>query len=136
MRLRKQDFPDEAWTRLGELLVDRRVELGYPGRKRAQFARDNGLSHDRTISEIENAGRGNYESATVSQLEQVYRWGTGSIRRVLEGGDPTPLDLSSPPEKVPLGANVDPDVLADLAVASPAAIEAVRAVLKAAKGER
>jgi transcriptional regulator with XRE-family HTH domain len=38
------------------------------------------------------------------------------------------------PPAAPVGAGVDPDVLAELAQASPEAIEAVRAVLRAAKG--
>lgn len=42
-------------------------------------------------------------------------------------------DVPAPPP-VPVGAGVDPDVLADLADASPETIEAVRAVLRATKG--
>lgn len=42
-------------------------------------------------------------------------------------------DKPAPPA-APVGAGVDPDVLAELAQASPEAIEAVRAVLRATKG--
>jgi transcriptional regulator with XRE-family HTH domain len=42
-------------------------------------------------------------------------------------------DVPSPPP-VPVGAGVDPDVLADLATASPEVIEAVRALIRATKG--
>lgn len=110
------------------------MELG--GRNRSQWARELGATNDRIFSDLEAARRTNYEQDTYIWVEQCYQWTAGSIAAVLAGGDPTPLDLSTPPESVPLGANVDPDVLADLAVASPAAIEAVRAVLKAAKGEQ
>ncbi len=42
-------------------------------------------------------------------------------------------DAPKPPA-VPVGAGVDPDVLADLAKASPEVIEAVRALIRATKG--
>lgn len=50
--------------------------------------------------------------------------------------EPSEAKLKAAPEPppVPVGAGVDPDVLAELAQASPEAIEAVRAVLRAAKG--
>jgi transcriptional regulator with XRE-family HTH domain len=37
------------------------------------------------------------------------------------------------PPPVPVGAGVDPELIAELAVADPAAVEAVRAVLRATK---
>lgn len=46
------------------------------------------------------------------------------------GFDPT----QAPETPAPVGAGVDPDLLADIAEATPATIEAVRAVLRAAKG--
>jgi len=44
------------------------------------------------------------------------------------------FDPADAPVVAPVGAGVDPEVLADLATASPEAIEAVKAVLRAAKG--
>lgn len=78
------------WQRLAEQLTARRIALGYP--KRLPFAKANGLSHDRTLSDLENARRTNFDGATIAQVEQVYRWKTGSLRAVLAGGDPVPLD--------------------------------------------
>lgn len=77
------------WERLGRLLVARRVGLGFT--RRAAFARHHGLSHTRTVDDIENARRTNYEPATIAQVEQLYRWTPGSIQSVLAGGDPTEL---------------------------------------------
>ena len=43
----------QDWERLGRMLLAQRVRLGYP--VRAKFAEANGLSHARTVSDIENA---------------------------------------------------------------------------------
>lgn len=81
---------DDAWKRLGELLVARRVDLGHP--RRLTWARDVlGLSNDRIQSDLENGRRSNYDNATLAQVEQQYQWAPGSIRAVLGGGDPTPI---------------------------------------------
>lgn len=96
----------DNWKRLAELLEQRRVALGYP--KRQPFAKAHGLSHDRTLSDLENARRTNYDSATLAQVEQIYRWVSGSIAAVLQGGAPVVL-----PESV--GPNSDdPSVLGSL----------------------
>jgi transcriptional regulator with XRE-family HTH domain len=42
-------------------------------------------------------------------------------------------DVPEPPAPVPVGANVDPDLIAQLAESSPEALEAVRALLRATK---
>jgi hypothetical protein len=85
----------QDWNRLAALLVARRAELGYPGKGRAAFARARNLSHTRTIDDLENARRTNFEPATLAQVEQVYGWKTGSITAVLAGGEPTPLTVQS-----------------------------------------
>lgn len=76
------------WERLGRLLVARRVELGY--KRRAAFARAHNLSHTRTIDDMENARRTNYERGTLAEVEQLYGWEPGSIESVLAGGEPKP----------------------------------------------
>lgn len=94
--------PDgHAWQRLGELLVARRTELGHP--KRLPFAKHHGLTHDRTLSDLENARRTRLEGfdpATLAQVEQIYQWAPGSIRKVLAGGDPVKLDDDAPPDDI------------------------------------
>lgn len=78
---------EQNWKRLAELAISRRVQLGYT--RRTEFARVNGLSHDRTIFDLEHARRTNFGPATIAQIEQVYQWLPGSVRAVLEGGEPT-----------------------------------------------
>lgn len=80
----------EDWERLGEQLIARRVALGYL--TRAGFVAAKELPHSRTVSDLENAKRDNYERATLAHIEQCYEWTTGSIRRVLAGGEPTPIE--------------------------------------------
>lgn len=79
----------DGWQRLGELLVARRVELGF--HNRTKFAEAKGLKGTRIIAAIENVERQNFERATLAQIELAYEWEPGSIRRVLAGEDPAPI---------------------------------------------
>lgn len=130
----------EARHRLGQLLIDARVAMGF--RRRAEFMRHLGLSHDRTLSDIENARRTNFDPSTIAFLEQSYGWAPGSIGAVLTGGEPTPrrspgqVDVTHPNPDVqvevdqhPVGLGLD-DAAADL---TPEQIESVRAVIRAMK---
>ncbi len=83
------------WARLADRLISRSAELRYGGKRRAAFARDHGLSHTRTIDDLENARRTNYEDATLADVERIYRWKPGSIKAVLAGGEPTPIPDAS-----------------------------------------
>lgn len=73
--------------------------------------------------------------ATRGSIERALGWPAGSIARIAEGGAPpvvTPPAQDAEPQ-LPVGGGVDPELLTELAQADPAAIEAVRAVLKAAR---
>lgn len=83
--------PGPEWQRLAELLTARRVELNDAWRTRQQFCRDTGAEY-RIIHDLENAKRTNYSSSTLAIIERAYRWQPGSIRAVLDGGDPTPVE--------------------------------------------
>lgn len=98
----ERDEDADAWRRLGDLLLARRVELGW--RRRAPFARHLGLTHDRTLADIELARRRNFDRPTLLFIERAYGWGEGSIQRVLAGGEPTVTPQN--PEPAP---EVDPD---------------------------
>jgi hypothetical protein len=87
---------DAAWVRLGMLLIAARVGKGYT--RRSAFARDLGLTHDRTLFDIENAKRRNFDASTLAFIEQAYGWKPGSIRTVLNGGEPTVTQENSRPE--------------------------------------
>jgi transcriptional regulator with XRE-family HTH domain len=81
------------------------------------------------------AGRRWPRNTTQFKIEQALGWRTGSIARIADGGDapvvtPAPQDARS---DLPVGSGVDPELLTELADADPAAIEAVRAVLRAAR---
>ena len=81
---------DARWQRLGEMLLNRRVELTGDTNREA-FARDAGLRYSRSLFDIENGKRDNYSPAMLAQMEQVYRWAAGSIELVLQGGQPIEL---------------------------------------------
>lgn len=102
---------DDPWKRLGQLLIARRVELGF--KTRAAFARHHNLSHDRGISAIENAERQNFSPATIASLEMQYGWEPDSIYTVLAGGDPTPRGTTT--TRPSLSDYSDSEVLLDLA---------------------
>lgn len=82
----------QDWDKLGILLRRRRVDLGFPNR--SAFARHHGLNsgQHRTIADMENCTRSNFERGTFDLVEHLYRWQPGSILQVLGGGDPMPED--------------------------------------------
>lgn len=99
-----------AWTRLGALLRDRRIELDPRYRNRRLFVSETGLSYSVT-SNIETGVRDDYGADTLKAVERAYRWQPGSIRAVLDGGDPTPVD---PAVRVyEASVSVDPPTNAD-----------------------
>lgn len=104
---------NEAWQRLGEMLLNRRVELAGDTNF-AAFARKAGVNakgearHGRTFFNIETAKQDHYLDATKALVEQVYRWAPGSIKVVLAGGQPNKLSDGQRPAvvpAVPLGLN-------------------------------
>lgn len=81
------------WRRLADYVVDARVARGL--RTREALAEQVGIS-SRVLSDIENARRTNYDRVTMAALERALGWGTGSVARVLTGGEPLPRAGSSP----------------------------------------
>ena len=84
------------------------------------------------------AGKRWPQTKTRGALELVLGWPAGSIARIADGAAPPdvrPSAQDAEPDRLPVGSGVDPQLLAELAQADPAAIEAVRAVLKAARRE-
>lgn len=74
----------QDWQQLGNALVAARIRLGYP--KRTDFQRALGLSHGRTLLDLENANRSNYDRSTLIQAEGWYGLAPGNIAEVLAGG--------------------------------------------------
>lgn len=75
-----------SWRRLGDLLIARRIELGY--KSRTAFAEEKGFPNTRVIAAIENAERQNFTRGSLAQVERAYGWRVGSIDSVLDGGAP------------------------------------------------
>jgi hypothetical protein len=71
---------------------------------------------------------------TQGKIEAAVGWAPGTIRQIGNGGDvPDLTDRDGRSGPSPVGANVDPELLAELSTASPETIEAIRAVLRAAR---
>src|SRR5437773_2876343 len=79
------------WARLGARVVNRRVQFKLLTRE--MLATRSGIS-TRVLGDIEKGRRDNYDPMTLAALEQALRWETGSVRRILDGGEPT--DLATP----------------------------------------
>lgn len=79
-----------AWRRLGQLLEQRRVELGTRYQNRALFATERGIDY-RLSYDLESGARANYRRPTLAAVEVSYGWAAGSIQDVLSGGEPVPL---------------------------------------------
>lgn len=78
------------WQRLGELLVQRRIELAPRYRERTVFAAEHDLDW-RLLHDIERGKRETFKPETLAAIEVAYQWQRGSIQAVLAGGDPAPV---------------------------------------------
>jgi transcriptional regulator with XRE-family HTH domain len=87
--IRQDRCMGEAWGRLGDAIVARRVRMGI--KTREQFAERSGLSL-RTLHDLERGNRSSYDPSTLARLERALDWTEGSAQRVLAGGSPTPTD--------------------------------------------
>lgn len=86
---------DEGWRIVAEQLIARRAGLGH--RRRAAFLRFREASDfERIAGDLEGAVRDNYDGGSLATAEVVYMWKPGSIRSILEGGEPTPIEGVGP----------------------------------------
>lgn len=76
------------WRRLAAFVRDRRTDLGLT----QEDVRSAGGPATATMRLIEGGLQDRYQPAILARLEDALRWGRGSVRRVLAGGDPVPLD--------------------------------------------
>ena len=88
------NYPHDAWVRLGKALERRRGQLGYGFRRRGEFADGTGLS-SKTLARIEHAWRDAYPDDTIALIEVIYRWQPGSAEAVLRGGEPVPAEAAA-----------------------------------------
>jgi hypothetical protein len=76
-----------ARKRLGELLMQARVEMDLRYRNRALFARERGLN-ERLVQDVETGYRGGFRAPTKLAIEIAYGWEAGSFDAVMAGGEP------------------------------------------------
>lgn len=91
----------EAWERLGEMLVRRRLELDPRYRNRRTFTREHAPDLYRIVNDIELGRRDNYEPATLAAIEAAYSLPAGTIGRLLDGQLATSDGPSAAPERTP-----------------------------------
>jgi len=77
------DHSVNEWERLGDELIRARIRKGWV--KRVDMQRALNLTHDRNLSDLENAKRTNFDRATLVLAEGWYGLAPGSIQEILEG---------------------------------------------------
>lgn len=75
----------QRWQRLGEMIVERRIQLGWT---QAQFSVAADVAA-KVISDMENGRRSDYQVPTLVKVQTALGWEVGSIQDVLAGGQPT-----------------------------------------------
>ncbi|GAB1642574.1 hypothetical protein [Krasilnikovia sp. MM14-A1259] len=132
----RDDGGMSEWERLGAHVVARRVAMGY--RARGDLASAVGISA-RVLFDIEKGRRTNYDAVTIAALEKALGWETGSVARVVAGGEPITRgvdeNLRPPDVFFRLGPDDNPQDEIDLIYASrlmtaEQKLDAIRKVLR------
>lgn len=74
----------DGWVRLGRLVAAERARRGLTVRELAQL----GGIGVRTLQRIEAGRAANARPVTLTRLEDILGWQTGSAQAVLDGGEP------------------------------------------------
>ncbi|MFN2636814.1 MAG: hypothetical protein ABR585_07305 [Gemmatimonadaceae bacterium] len=119
-------YPHEAWQRLGELLVARRVELDVSYRNRRTFSAAVELDY-RVLYDVESTRRTNFTKSTLRAIEQAYRLKANSLERTLGGG---PLEPAEPKEQ-PAEDSGGVEIPETATPAEVAGMQQIRAVIEA-----
>ena len=90
--------PPEAWRRLGQIVRQRRIELGFGSQ--ASLAAEGGPSLS-VVNKIETGRGRDYTDRVIIPLEDRLGWRRGSFRALLSGGDPTCVDAPATAPAVP-----------------------------------
>jgi hypothetical protein len=96
--------PPEAWRRLGQIVRQRRIELGFGSQ--ASLAAEGGPSLS-VVNKIETGRGRDYTDRVIIPLEDRLGWRRGSFRAILEGGDPVCVDAPAPAPAAPAPAAED-----------------------------
>ncbi|MFE3197199.1 helix-turn-helix domain-containing protein [Embleya sp. NPDC059237] len=117
------------WKHLGRELQAARIAAGFNTLE--DLARAVNLS-SRILGDIEAGRRESYRPSTLHRVERAVGWTTGSYESVLAGGSPRLAEDgpgeqgSRPTDATPVGYGIDPDVLVELATATPEQIQRVK----------
>lgn len=79
---------EESWRRLAKLVKERRDQRSWT---QLDLVNRSGLSLDR-VQAIEAARTDRYSTRTLAKLERGLEWEAGSVRQILGGGDPRPVE--------------------------------------------
>jgi len=85
--------PPAAWRRLGQMVRQRRIELGFGSQ--ASLAAEGGPSLS-VVNKIETGRGRDYTDRVIIPLEDRLGWRRGSFRAILDGGEPVCLDAAAP----------------------------------------
>lgn len=90
--------PPDHWQRLGDVLVNRRVQLDPRYTNRRTFVEEtHGGKHAswyRVITSIETGARSNYTRETIAAVERAYQMEPGSVKAIIDGGRTSGLAAS------------------------------------------
>ena len=115
-------YPEEAWHRLGRMLVARRVAIDPSWHNRQRFVQATGLN-ERLVSDLEKGRRPAYRDSTIHAVEAAYQLPSGAIYRALDTGDENAFppvagqlsahsaDPGTPSRAVHIPPDVDLDIL-------------------------
>lgn len=90
--------PPAAWRRLGQMVRQRRIELGFGSQ--ASLAAEGGPSLS-VVNKIETGRGRDYTDRVIIPLENRLGWRRGSFRAILDGGEPVCVDASAPAPAAP-----------------------------------
>ncbi|SNS57610.1 hypothetical protein SAMN05443665_100671 [Actinomadura meyerae] len=85
--------PPAAWRRLGQMVRQRRIELGFGSQ--ASLAAEGGPSLS-VVNKIETGRGRDYTDRVIIPLEDRLGWRRGSFRSILDGGEPVLVDAAAP----------------------------------------
>lgn len=100
--------PESDRKRLGDLLIQRRIELSPRFRVRTVFAVECGLNW-RLLYDLERGKRANFSDETLAAVEVAYRLRKGSIQDFLAGGELTAMETAQAPGAEPEDDPLTPD---------------------------
>jgi transcriptional regulator with XRE-family HTH domain len=99
----REDAQRQNWSRLGQLIKERRVDLGLT---QAEVSSAGGPS-PATLYLLEHGRREYYRPQILRRLERALNWRAGSVNKVLTGDQPTLHHENS------IGPPVDEDRMSD-----------------------